>query len=524
MPSASVPPSVRPPAGEVIPAEMEQDPDLWLRVAAWVVIAISIAQVLVFSFGQDQAAYGTVARGLLQGQVPYRDLWSPHPPGIFFVFATAFALFGENMAAPRLLEALCLVGVVLSCRRLGGVFFGSRTGGLLGGATACLVHAQTDFWHTAQPGSFGGALVMFALVATTHDWSRRRLRAGALLAGLLVGLAGTLEPTLGITALPLALYLVLTRRRDGYVLRRQVVPALLLLVGALVPWALLLVWFASKHALGDLGWALSVFQFGHAARWVEQSAPHLLYQALKEALFEQSALVAAGVIAAVAVHPRATREKQGLLLLASILALDLAGVAFRSSFEERDFAGALPFLSLVAGLGLYKLWRRIGPGSLPGTLAFAALLLVLPLMRGPGRDLPQGYGERSRLRLTYLLAAGKVLGREELDRRLDHLGAFNLESARAVSRYLDEKVPPGQRLLVSGNEPILYFLSRRLPVDRFVIRPDDAEPELGPTTPGTPLVLSPSSTPDVRGRKRLAQQLGPPTHVEGYTLFLPDPR
>ena len=533
MPSASVPPSVRPPAGEVLPAEMEQDPDLWLRVFAWIIAATSIAQVLVFSFGQDQGAYATVARGLLEGRVPYRDLWSAHPPGIYFVFAAAFGLFGENMAAPRLLEALCLVGVVLSCRRLGGVFFGSRVGGLLGGATACLVQAQTDFWHTAQPGSFGGALVLFALVTTTHAWPRRRLHLAVLVAGLLIGIAGTLEPTLTIMALPLGGYLLLTRRKQGFPLKKQLGPPLTLLGAALLPWTLLLVWFAHKDALGDLGWALSVFQFGNAALWVEQSAPHLVYQALKEALFEQSALVAAGVLAAIAVHPRANREKEGLLLVASILALDLAGVAFRSSFEQKDFAAALPLLSLIAGPGLYKLWRRIGPGSLPGALAFAALLLVLPLMRGPGRDLPQSYWERSRLRITYLLSGGKGLRHEELERQLDHVGTFNLQSARAVSRFLGQKLPLAACLDVRGAEPIVYFLSQRLPCDRFVQPP--AVPVLGESSAGlaarlatrepgvdapTAWVLSPSlglPTPELEA---LEQRLGPRAEIEGYSVFL----
>jgi len=510
---------------------MEEDPDVWLRVLSWLAIALSIAQVLVFSFGQDQGAYATVARGLLEGRIPYRDLWSPHPPGIFFVFAAAFSLFGENMAAPRLLEALCLVGIVLSCRRLGGVFFGSRTGGLLGGATACVVHAQTDFWHTAQPGTFGGALALFAFVVTTHPWPRRRLRWAVLLAGALLGIAGTLEPTLGIIALPLAGYLLLGRRRDGYLLPRQVGPPLLLCLGAALPWLFVLAWFMAHEALGDLGYAVWAFQFKSVAAWGEQSAPHLLYQALEKALFEQSALVAAGLIAAIAVHPRAQREKQGLFLIATILAVDLAGVAFRGSFEPRDFAAALPFLSLIAGSGLYKVWRRIGPGSLPGTLAFIALLLVLPLMRGPGRDLPQSSWERTRLRMTYLLGAGRVLGREELDRQLDHIGAFNLQSARAASRFLQERVPNGAALRVHGTEPLLYYLSGLLPEDRLVVPPsadhaavaESTSTSTSPAAPPTPspVVISPQHPLDLDQRRALGRHLGPPTEVEGYLIFIP---
>jgi hypothetical protein len=63
MPSASVPP----PAADVLTAEAEHDPDLWLRVVSWVAVVFSVAQVLVFSFGRDQGIYGAVAEGILRG-------------------------------------------------------------------------------------------------------------------------------------------------------------------------------------------------------------------------------------------------------------------------------------------------------------------------------------------------------------------------------------------------------------------------------------------------------------------------
>lgn len=480
MASTSVPPSVPPPAAEVLRAEMERDPDIWLRVLGWCVVAFSVTQVLLFSFGRDHGCIATVAAGLLRGDMPYRDLWDDRPPGIYYVFASAFALFGHYMAAPRVLEALAMVGVALSCRRLGGVFFASRTAGLMGGACACLIHAQLEFHNTAQPGTYAGALCLFALVTTTHPWPRKHARWAWSLVGLLVGFMGLLEPALLGTSMAFGLYLFLHRRKDGYGPWAQLAPLLTILAAAfLVPLATLL-WFSARGALPELLWTLGPYSLrSSAGAWAEQSAPHLLYDTLQKALFNQSALLAAGLISAAAVHPRARREKEAFLFFFGIITIQLTGVAFRATFQAHDFAASLPLLGLLAGVGLFKLWRRIGPGSWAGTAAFAALLLVLPLMRGPGRDLPQSFWERSRLRLTYLLGAGRFITREELDRSLDRHDGFQLATLHAVSNNVMRLVPAGRTIHVAGHEPIIYFLAERSPASRFLWNPNDKlEPHL----------------------------------------------
>jgi hypothetical protein len=128
--------------------------------------------------------------------------------------------------------------------------------------------------------------------------------------------------------------------------------------------------------------------------------------------------------------------------------------------------------------------------------------------------------------MTYLLGAGRVLGREELDRQLDHLGQFNLQSARAASRFLQERLPHDGRIDVVGSEPILYYLSGLLPRDRFVVPlSDENRSALVPseTSRATALVISPQHPLDLDQRRELGGRLGPPTEVEGYVIFL-DPR
>src|SRR6516225_2389052 len=119
-----MPGSSLPPAAEVVPRLQVRDPDAWLRAACFAVVALAALQILVFSFGRDQGIYAVVGDGILHGKVPYKDLWDFKPPGIFFVYALAQGIFGKSMLAPRLLEVIGLVALVVASGRLGQTFFG----------------------------------------------------------------------------------------------------------------------------------------------------------------------------------------------------------------------------------------------------------------------------------------------------------------------------------------------------------------------------------------------------------------
>ncbi len=109
-----------------------------------------------------------VARSVLDGGMPYRDAFDFKPPGIFLIYALARALFGPAQWGIRVLE---VAGPRWHGHRDGvgspRAWLGDRRIGVVAAALAVLVHAQLDFWHTAQPESFGGMLTIAALLVAT---------------------------------------------------------------------------------------------------------------------------------------------------------------------------------------------------------------------------------------------------------------------------------------------------------------------------------------------------------------------
>lgn len=463
MPSAS-----GPPPAEAIQPERNVDPDVWLSAVSWMVIGLSVAQIVLFSFGRDQSIYAVVGNGILHGQMPYRDLWDFKPPGIFVIYAIAQGLFGNNMLAPRLLEGLGLIASVFGLMRLSEVFFGAKRIGLVGGALACLIHAQLEFWHTGQPETYGGFLTIFALVLTATEGKRSRRHLRWLGIGALFGALFLLKPPLGGGALVCGSYLVRRELGEKGLRPRALVPMLVLALGSLLPLFVCWLWFRTTGAWGALSWTLFEFTPGYTKLgWGNRGAAEMFYWGLEELFFRFSALAALGFIAALVIRPMHEREREGIFLVLGVIAIHLAGVAMQGKFFQYHYAASLPLLALLGGLGLYKLWRRTFAAGVGGVVAYVSFIFVAASMRIAVRDLGS-FWERSTTRTGYLLRLGPIHNREILDRELYRVADYNLDANRQVAMEIARRTKPGTPILVWGFEPGIYWLADRPPSTRYI--------------------------------------------------------
>ena len=245
--------------------------------------------------------------------MPYRDVWDFKPPGIFLVFALARGLFGANMLAPRLVE---VAGLLLAVRRLHaarrGVLRRKRVG-LIGGALAALVHAQLEFWHTAQPETFGGFLTIGALVLTVADKTGSKRWFAWLGVGVAFGCAFLLKPPLGGGAFVCAAYFARAeqgRRGNGWRAScRRCSPSQL---GGSCRLRSALLWFRLSGAWADLRWTMFDFTPGYTAlSWEGRGAPQMFYWATRRAVFQVLGAQRGGFAGRALDHPDAQPRARG---------------------------------------------------------------------------------------------------------------------------------------------------------------------------------------------------------------------
>jgi hypothetical protein len=187
---------------------------------AWLVLLVVSGIVLIYAWSGrfwvdfvDEGYFLDLSQRVLDGALPYRDFTTYYTPGIFYLFAAAFKLFGTNLLVVRYLMAvirgLCALLLYLLTRRVA-----PRPLAWLPFALVFLFDAwpvETEP-HPSWPSLVACLLTMDLLV---RHLSTRRLYWLAL-AGAAAGVAYFFKQNIGaFTALGVAGYVLLRPRVDG---------------------------------------------------------------------------------------------------------------------------------------------------------------------------------------------------------------------------------------------------------------------------------------------------------------------
>ena len=193
---------------------------------------------------EDAAVFFYIARRILEGGLPYRDVWDHKPPGVYVMDAAGLALAGE-LGVWIVQLAFLAAAALLGLRALAP--FGARPA--LFGSLAWLVAAPrlflADGTQTTYVELFAVPLqfASYALFASEIARPRATWRSAAI--GALAGLSFLFKPTLIGSALAAAIVLVFARRGSS----TASLGAMLAAGGGVL--ALAVVPFAAAGALGE---------------------------------------------------------------------------------------------------------------------------------------------------------------------------------------------------------------------------------------------------------------------------------
>ncbi len=434
--------------------------DRLLLFASVAALAALLVLLATFRFGRDQGIYAAVAEAVVHGGAPYRDAWDFKPPLIFFIYGLARIVFGEGMLAIRLLEAAALASLLPAFAALSRRWLGDGRPGILAAFVAILCQVQLEYWDTAQPESFGGVLVVWALVCATDPDRRRRAWFGA---GLLYALAAFCKPPLGGGFLVSLGFAVSAQQREAG--RSGWAPALAFSAGGATAVAALCAWFFGMQAWREAYETLFVFAPEyHALRFEWGQLPLNLIRSVRASLLGFSAYLTVGIALLLLLPPLGSRERLATLHVALIGALQLLGVALQARFYPYHYAATLTLWSLLAGWGIWKLWLRVRGFPLGAPLALAALVLLAVPAPSIITYGPYSFWERARMRTDLLLGRATP----ELESRLHSTGDVNYEVNRRAAAWIADGTPPDSSLFVWGFESSLYTMARRRPASRYV--------------------------------------------------------
>ena len=132
----------------------------------------------------DESTYIIMGSHVLEGHLPYLELFENKPPGIFFALASVMSIFGENLPAVRFFGTFCLLvsaiaGYAIAIRQTTPLIAGASM------AVFCALTFKTDF----QPTMTEHLTIALMMPACWLLVARRDQFWGAFLVGVLLSAA-----------------------------------------------------------------------------------------------------------------------------------------------------------------------------------------------------------------------------------------------------------------------------------------------------------------------------------------------
>jgi hypothetical protein len=392
-------------------------PDAQWRQAgllAAAVLILSISAVVSYHFPTyTQAFYAYVGRAIVEGKLPYRDVWDNKLPSIHYVNALWQLSFGGNY----FLHHLAQLAVLLITVALFAAF--ARREGLAQWGAASLIFAlllslpDIGQWNYTEPYAF--LFIVAAFVALQRDVP--------LLGGVALALAATFWIPSSVTLVAMLVYV---HGRGGRGASVRLVAAFA--ATTVLYWAVLTALFGPATIVG----LLRDMRSYEDQKWTS-SAPFWMAvrSNIGETLLSTGLLIPLVVLLAVIRVPGTPRERFAL----AWLACSLAGAAVNLNFSDHYFVPSLAPLAFAIA-------------AFASSARFSTVRAVVCAVLAVGLS---AYAPK----LWYAMHRAFVGQRE------------TAQDAASVSSALAAAIPPTAPILVYGADQGIYLRANRDAAGRF---------------------------------------------------------
>lgn len=406
---------------------------------------------LNYRLGVDQGAFAYMSAALLRGDWPYVRTWENDFPGMVFLQAAQMLVLGKSVVAFRAFDLLVQLTSAYLILRIA-----RQTSGWIAATVApilfCLIYQGYGPWNTAQREGFG-LLFILAGFWLTFSAQRRPALVTAALAGLGMGLAVTIKPTLLALSL---FYLPLATR-----LRTRKAWGVAVVGGAavLLPSAVLVAGYWATGTLTQIYEACIAYQAIYTAR-LRGDAPLVAYWFGKARSLGLNAVVLPLAYAPfLALDSRHQRER--LMLWFGYLGATYA-VFVQGTFAGYHYLPGLAIGSVFVGeiMATCIAWavtRWRAPRTVGG-VPVEAVLVALALI-------PMSLFYMRRAPIAELASLNFL--RPPVPGEFRNQTVFDFTESYDTARYLNANTLPGEPIQVWGYESLVYYLADRPAASRF---------------------------------------------------------
>ena len=443
----------------------------WLLAVLVGIFLLGLPSIL-YPFHPDHAMFAYIGDRWLNGGLPYRDAWDVKPPGIFGIYAVSQLLFGRSMAAARWADLIFTLAAAVFLFLIARRNLRPVLAALAPLLFALVYFTAFDFQDSAQSESFGAAFIAayaWLLMKAADTRGAKWLVA----AGILLGCATLLKTTFILFLLMAAPSLRAVLESDSpdtrlpkrrFISEGPTLRVAIVLVGALIPIALTVGYFAAYGAAGYLGELLAAQKaYGTLP---DSAGIAKAFRSTARFFRQRPEMVLLCILAAFQIIRSARARHPESRLLICWLGIGAGMIAIQWRCHSYHFLVLLPPLSLMAANTLAQAWDLSEDAeSKPRPFALAATLaaLLIPVALGMGRigmAVQRSTGGLTEKQYWACFAAP---------------GWYPFGGSALTAEFVRARTLETDKILVFDYDPAIYYLSGRIAPTRHL----SSEPIIG---------------------------------------------
>lgn len=386
---------------------------------------------------------------ILEGKIPYRDVWDLKPPVIFYLNAAGLAIANNSRWGVWLIETAFLSFTVLTGFSLMRDAFGALPAIISSSVWLLSLVFVIDGGNLTEEYALPLVFGCFWLVYNAEK--RGSYRWYGYLIGVLCGIAFfTKQNTIGI-GFSIILYMVLSSLLSHHK-RKLLTDLLLVICGGLTVVVIIISYFAVYGAVHDFWKAAFVYDFVYCTR--ENLLKSIIsviltgFQLLSITKIITFALAGWGTGLFYLILKRKVLDKNIITIIAIgviDLPIELLLVSTSGRTYPHYYMMLLPVSAILAGLLVHVLIKGLMCifGSPPSRKAILVISFFIFLSFAP----------------TYIKAFAGYR---------DYMRALSAVQADATINYIRENTSDHDYILMWGAEPVINFFARRASPSRFV--------------------------------------------------------
>jgi hypothetical protein len=423
-----------------------------ILIAGLIISSVS----LIYPFGRDQGIYAYAGKLILEGKIDYKYSYNLRPPAIHYTYALGELIFGNSMSGMRIFEMIWQLLTSLIIFSIILKLSGSGKAGVFGSIFYLFLYFRLDYWHTLQTESFMNFFIAGSVLILISNWKREFIPL--LISGLFMGITLLFKSTILLFVVLLILSLVFLKRKDNGFKK-----SVIYIAGIAFVFVLCIAYYFYNDAFNYL-WEIQFVQIPMYAKigYLNETKEFILSNVFR--MFTYSVYAPLIFFSVILIILKIKKKEFGFnaALLASWFIAALFSIIIQWKFFYYHFILLLPPLTIIIFSYCQYLLNLFIKVNKKIVFAFASIVIILYALFA-GKSFFSKYSD----------LADIILKRNTLQEKYIKLGitqdsVYTINKIYEITDYIKQNTKVKDKIFVWGIEPIIYYLSGRDCVSRFI--------------------------------------------------------